>query len=106
MRVALALVLLLSGCAADAGDAGTVELRGRITQLAAGGGDGAWVLESDSGFLPLELPDARPPMGATGVVVEVPDGVEIAGDDAEAFDALAAWTAESGEGLTVLDYLR
>lgn len=107
MRFVVAAVLLLglAGCGAGAG-ARTLELQGSVTQVMASGGEAIYVLDvAGEGMLPLELGGSRPPLGATGVVVVVPDGLEIPGDDAGRFEALSAWTVAQGEGLTVVGFL-
>lgn len=103
--VAAVLALGLAGCGTGAG-AGTLELQGSVTQVMASGSEASYVLDvAGEGMLPLKLGDERPPLGVTGVVVEVPDGVEVPGDDAGRFEALSAWTVEHGEGLTVVGFL-
>ena len=104
LMVAAALLFGLAGCGTGAG-ADSLELEGKVTQIAASGGGRAYVIELAEGMLPLDVGEARPPLGATGVVVEVPDGVDVPEDAAGRFDTLSAWTIERGEGLRVLGYL-
>jgi len=95
------LVLGLAGCAPEPA-ASTVELEGRITAVMASAGGKSYALDvPDEGLLPLDLQGETPPLNARGVVVEVPDGLELPSDVSGRFDALSAWVAESGEDLVV-----
>lgn len=110
--LALTFGLALTGCGADGAadpspDAGaTVEIEGAITAITASSGGRSYVLDvSGEGLLALVLPDARPPFGARGVVVEVPEGVDLPAGDHGIYEALAEWVGESDTGLTVVAYL-
>jgi hypothetical protein len=74
--------------------------------VTATSGGRAYVLDvRDQGLLPLDLGELEPPMSATGVVVEVPDSLEIPDDAAGRFAALDAFVLESEESLMVVDFL-
>jgi hypothetical protein len=110
MRGLVAVVLVglavLTGCAPDAG-AGTqrVQVEGRITQVAAATGGRVYILEvAEQGVLPLDI-EGRPPMSASGVVVEVPDSLDIPSDVAGRFAALDEYVRETEESLVVVDFL-
>ncbi|CAN5382391.1 hypothetical protein BH11ACT5_BH11ACT5_23550 [soil metagenome] len=100
-------VLVLAGCAtaADGGSPRQVELEGTIRAAASSGADRTWVIDTGEGMLALDLPSA-PPLGARGVIAEVPDGVELPDDLAGIVGALSDYGARTGEPLTVLDFLR
>lgn len=107
MRILAAalLVLGLTGCGTGAGAPGTLELTGTVTQITASGGGRTYVVELPEGMLPLDVGVGGPPPGTIGVVIEVPDGVDVSEDATERFDVLSAWTIEHDEGLRVLGYL-
>ena len=99
------LVLGLTGCGTGASAPGTLQLDGTVSQITASGGGRSYVIELAEGLLPLDVGIGRPPVGTTGVVIEVPDGVDVPNDASGRFDALSAWTIENDEGLNVLGYL-
>ena len=102
-----ATVLVLAGCATpdDSAPEGQVELEGTIRAAASSGADRSWVIDTGEGMLALDLSSA-PPLGARGVIAEVPDGVELPDDLAGLVGALSEYGSRTGEPLKVLDFLR
>jgi hypothetical protein len=102
---ALVAAGLLASCAPAGASNATVDVEGRLTQTMAGGGDAeGWILQTESGLLPLELPNGAPPRDATCVTVEVPDDFAQPSDPTEIFDALDALVQETGDALPVSGY--
>lgn len=107
LLAAVALVAALAGCAPDAaGGTQRVEVDGEITAFTSAAGGTGYLLDvPEQGLLPLELGDQRPPLGATGVVIEVPGSVDLPGDDAGQFASLEELAEETGESLVVVAFL-
>ena len=109
MRLALAALLVvgLAGCAPDAGT-GTqrVEVDGVITQITASSGGRSYALDvTGQGLLPLDLGELSPPAMATGVVVEVPDSIDVPDDEEGRFGALSDYAGETDQPLVVVEFL-
>lgn len=102
---ALVAVGALASCAPVGASNATIDVEGRLVQTMAGDGDAeGWILQTESGVLPLALPTAAPPRDATCVTVQVPDDFARPSDSTELFGALDALVHESGEPLPVSGY--
>jgi hypothetical protein len=102
---ALVAVGLLASCAPAGASDATVDVEGRLLQTAAGGGASeGWILQTDSGVLPLELPSGAAPRDATCVTVRIPEGFGQPTDPTEIFEALDALVQETGDALPVSAY--
>ena len=67
-------------------------------QTMAGGGDAeGWILQTESGVLPLELTAGAPPRDATCVTIQVPDDFGQPSDPAEIFDRAGYTTIHVGK---------
>ena len=108
---AVVLGVAMTGCGGGPADPAPdatqrVAIDGVVTEVAASGGGRSYVLDvAGQGFLPLELGDRKPPSMATGVVVEVPDSVEVPDGAEGRFEALNHYIEETGQSLPVVDYL-
>jgi hypothetical protein len=95
----------VASCAPAGASNATIDVEGRLTQTMAGSGAAeGWILQTESGLLPLELPDGAPPRDATCVTVQVPDDFGQPSDPTEIFDALDALVHETGDALPVSGY--
>ena len=110
MRLPLAaaplLALVTVASCVDGAAAHSVEVEGRLVQVAAGDGPGGWLLETEHGLLPVELPDDTAGTALPAcVVIEVPAGTEIPeGDAAGVFEALDAAAQATGNSLVVTGF--
>jgi hypothetical protein len=101
----LAAVGMLAACAPAGASNATIDVEGRLTQTMAGGDDAeGWILQTESGALPLELLTGAPPRDATCVTVNVPADFGQPSEPTEIFDALDALVQKTGESLPVSDY--
>jgi hypothetical protein len=109
--LAAALLVVLIGCAQDAGepaaDTQRVEIEGTIIQFMQSNGTSgeSYLLDvPGQGYLSIAI-EGRPPMMARGVVVEVSAQAEIPDDVAGKYAALNAIVESSGVPLKVVDFL-